>query len=90
MEHVGDGPAGRNGIDRDLLVAAIFGKDAHERVNGTLGAGVQRVLGHAKVFGCVGRHQDDTSILVEMTVRLARHEELASGVEAEDAVEFFL
>lgn len=90
MEHISDGPAGRNGIDRDLLVAAVLGENADERVDGALGARVERVFGHAEVFGCVGRHQDDASALVEMTVGLARHEELASCVEAENAVEFFL
>ena len=38
MEHIGDGPAGRDRIDCDLLMTAILGKNAYKRVNGTLRA----------------------------------------------------
>ena len=40
VEHIGDGSTGRNGIDRDLLVAAILGENADEGVDGALGARV--------------------------------------------------
>lgn len=37
MEHVGDGAAGRYGVYRDFLVAAVFCEDSDERVDSSLG-----------------------------------------------------
>lgn len=90
VKHVRHCAARRHGIDRNLLVAGVLGEDADEGVNGALGAGVERVPGHAKVPGRVGGHEDDASAVVEMAVCLAGDEELAAGVEGEDAVKLFL
>ena len=90
MEHVGDGAAWRDRVDRDLLVPGVFREDADERLDGRLGARVQRVLGHAEFLGRVGRHEDDAAAGVEMAVRFAGDEELGARVDAEDAIEFFL
>lgn len=73
-----------------IPVATVLGDDAHERVDGALGARVQRVLGHAKVLCRVGRHQDDAPALVQISVRLTRHKELPACVEVKYAVELFL
>lgn len=54
MEHVRDGAARRHRIHRDLLLASVLGHDAHERLDGALGARVQRVLRHTEVLGRVG------------------------------------
>lgn len=90
MEHVGDGAAWRDRVDRDLLVPRVFREDADERLDGRLGARVQRVLGHAEFLGRVGRHEDDAAAGVEMAVRFAGDEELRTRVDAEDTIEFFL
>jgi hypothetical protein len=90
VEHVGDGAAGRDGVDGDLLVAAVLGHDADEGLDGALGAGVEGVLGHGEVLGRVGGHEDDAAAAAEVAVRLARHEELRPRVDAEHPVEFVL
>lgn len=48
------------------------------------------MVGHAKVLGRVGRHQDDATTLVEMTIGLACDKKLAPRVQAKDAVKLFL
>lgn len=90
VKHVRDRPPGRHCIDRNLLVARVLGEDANKRVNSSLGARVQRVLGHAEILGRVGRHEDDATTIVEVAVCLARDEKLAAGVQREDTIEFFL
>lgn len=90
VEHISDSTPRRNGVDGNFLVAAILGEDAYERVNGAFGTRVQGVLWHAEILGRVGRHQDDTPTVVQMAVCLASHEELTSGVEANNTVKFLL
>ena len=90
VEHIRHRPARRDGIDGDLLVAAVLGEDADEGVDRPLGPGVERVLGHREVPGRVGRHEDDPPAGVEVAVRLACDEELPARVEREDAVELLL
>ena len=90
MEHIRDRATRGHRIHRNLLVAAVFRQHAHEGLNRALGARVQRVFRHAEVLGRVGRHQDNTAALVEMAVGFAGNEVLSAGVDAEDAIEFFL
>lgn len=53
VKHIGDCSSWRHGVHSNLLVTAILGQNAHERVNGTFGARVQRVFWYAEVLGCV-------------------------------------
>ncbi len=80
VEHVRHRASGGNRIDRNLLVAAIFGETTDERVDGALGSRVERVLGHGKRYRGVGAHEDDAAVLVEVFVRFAGDKELPSSV----------
>ena len=90
VKHIGDGAAGRNGVDGDFFRATILGEDADEGVDGALGAGVKGVGGDAEVLGGVGGHEDDAAAVAQVAVGFAGDEELAARVEAEDAVELLL
>jgi hypothetical protein len=90
VEHIGDSTPRRNSVDSNFLVAAILGEDTHKRVNGAFGTRVQGMLRHTEILSRIGRHQDDTPAVVQMAVCLASHEELTSGVEANNTIEFLL
>lgn len=88
--HVSLDATGSDTVDSDLLVTGIDGHAADESLDGALGAGVDGVLRHALGLAGDGAHQDDTAADGKMLVRLAGDEELATGVDAEDAVELLL
>lgn len=90
MVHVGLDAAGGDGVDGDLLVAAVDGHAAHKGLNGALGARVDGVLGHALGLARDAAHEDDAAVGFEVLVGLSGHEELASRVDVEDAVELLL
>ena len=77
-------------IDSDLLVTAVDRHAAHKRLNRALAARVDRMLGNALGLARDGAHQDDAAADGHVLVGLARDEELAARVDAEDAVEFLL
>lgn len=85
--HVSLNTAGGDSVDSDLLVAAVDGHAAHEGLDGALGARVDGVLGHTLSLAGDGAHEDDAAADGKMLVGLAGDEELAAGVDAEDAVE---
>lgn len=88
--HVGLDAAGGDGVDGDLLVAAVDGHAAHEGLDGALGARVDGVLGDTLGLARDAAHEDDAAAGLEVLVGLAGHEELASGVDVEDAVKLLL
>jgi hypothetical protein len=88
--HVGLDAAGGDAVDGDLLVAGVNGHAAHESLDGALGAGVDGVLGHALGLAGDGAHQDDAAADGQVLVGLAGDEELATGVDAHDAVVLLL
>jgi hypothetical protein len=90
VEHVGHSSTRGDGIDSDLLLAAVLGEDANKRIDRGLGTGVQRVFRYCEGDGSVGAHQDDAPAQVEVLVGLSRDEELATSVDVEDSVKFFL
>lgn len=90
VEHVRDGTAGRYSVDGDLLLTGVLRQDLDKGRDGCLGAGVERVAGHAVVEGSVTRHQDDPASFVHVTVGFTGNKELSAGVEAEHAIEFLL
>lgn len=90
MVHVGLDATWGNGVDGDLLVAAVDGHAADEGLDGTLGAGVDGVLWNTLGLAGDGAHQDDAAADGEVLVGLAGDEELATGVDVEDAVELLL
>lgn len=88
VEHVRDGSSGSDGIDGDLLPPGIFGQDLDEGGDGRFRRRVDRMAWYAIIEGGVGRHQNDSASLIQVTVRLAGNKELGAGVEAEYAIEF--
>jgi hypothetical protein len=88
--HIGLDAAGGDAVDGDLLVAGVDGHAADEGLDGTLGAGVDGVLGHALGLAGDGAHQDDAAADGQVLVGLAGDEELAAGVDAHDAVVLLL
>jgi len=54
--HVGLDATWRNAVDRDLLVTAVNGHAAHERLNGALGARVERMPWDALRLASDGAH----------------------------------
>ena len=90
MVHVGLDAAWSNAVDSDLLIAGINGHATDEGLDGALGAGVDCVLWDALGLASDRAHQDDAAANAKVLVGLAGDEELATGVDAEDAVEFLL
>lgn len=85
--HVSLDATGGNSVDSDLLVTEVDGHAADEGLDGTLGSGVDGVLGDTLGLAGDGAHQDEAATDLEVLVGLAGDEELATGVDAEDAVE---
>ena len=90
LVHVGLDATGSNAVDSDALVAAVNRHAANKGLNGALGARVDGVHGHALGLAGDGAHEDDAAADGQVAVGLARDEELATGVDAEDAVKLFL
>jgi len=88
--HIGLDTTWGNAVDSDLLVTSVNGHAADESLNGTLGAGVDSVLGHTLGLASDGAHQDDAATDRQVPVCLAGNEELATSVDAEDTVELLL
>lgn len=88
--HVGLDTTGGDGVDGDALVTAVDGHAADKSLDGTLGAGVDGVLGDTLGLTGDGAHQDDAAADGEVLVGLTGDEELATGVDLEDAVELLL
>lgn len=84
--HVGLDAAGSDAVDGDLLVTAVNSHAAHKGLDGTLGAGIDGVLGDTLCLAGDGAHKDDATTLFHVLVCLAGDEELAAGVNAHDAV----
>ena len=86
--HVGLDATGRNGIDGDLLVAAVDGHATDERLDRALAARVDGMFRHALRLARDAAHENDAPAHLEDLVRLAGYEELAAGVDVHDAVVF--
>lgn len=85
--HVGLDSTRCDSVDGDLLVAEVEGHAADEGLNGSLAAGVDSVLGDTLSLASDAAHHDEAATDLEVLVGLAGDEELATGVDAEDAVE---
>jgi hypothetical protein len=90
VEHVSDSASGGDGVDGDLLLAAVDGQDLDKGLNSALRSRVERVAGHSKRVSSVGAHENDSATLVQVLVTLSRNEKLATGVDGEDTVELLL
>jgi hypothetical protein len=88
--HVGLDATGGNSVDGDALVTGVDGHAADEGLDGTLGTGVDGVLGDTLGLTGDGAHQDDAAADGKVLVGLTGDEELAAGVDLEDAVELLL
>lgn len=87
VEHVGLDAAGGDGVAGDVLLAAVDGEGAGEALDGSLGAGVEGVVGDAGHLGGNGRGQDDAAPAAAVLEGVLGDEELAAAVEVEDLVE---
>lgn len=85
--HVGLDTTRGNSVNGDLLVTEVDGHAADEGLNGSLRARVDGMLGDTLGLASDGTHEDDTAADLEVLVGLAGNEELATGVDGEDAVE---
>lgn len=90
VKHVSHCATRCHSVDSNLLLTGVLGHDSHKRVNGSLGARVDGVVGNTEVLGCVGGSQDNTTTLIEVAVCLTGNEELPTGVKAKYTVKFFL
>lgn len=90
MVHVGLDTTWSNAVDSDLLVTSVNSHAAGEGLDSTLAAGVESVLGNALGLAGNGAHQDDAATLGHVLVGLAGDEELATGVDAHNAVVLLL
>jgi len=88
--HVGLDTTGGNSVDSDALVTGIDGHAADKGLDGTLGTGVDGVLGDTLGLTGDGAHQDDAATDGKVLVCLTGDEELTTGVDLEDAVELLL
>lgn len=88
--HVGLDSTRGNSVDSDALVTTVDGHAADEGLNSTLGARVDGVLGDSLGLTGDGTHKDDATTDGKMLVGLAGNEELTTGVDLEDTVEFLL
>jgi len=86
--HVGLDTTGRNSVDSDALVTGVDGHAADKGLDGTLGTGVDGVLGDTLGLTGDGAHKDDPATDFHPLVCLLGDEELATSVDVEDAVEF--
>ena len=90
MEHISDGAAGCDGIDGDLLLAAILCQASDEGVYRRFRGRIERVLGYSEIDGRIGAHKNDAAAFAKVSVRFSCNEELAAGVDIEDTIEFVL
>jgi len=88
--HVGLDATWGDTVDGDLLVTSVNGHAAGEGLDGTLGGGVESVLWDTLGLTGDGAHQDDAAADGEVLVGLTGNEELSTGVDGEDTVEFLL
>lgn len=90
VKHIGDSASWSDGVDGDLLAAAVFGQYRNKRFDRALRSGVKRVIGNEESARSVGARQDNAATWTKMLVGFASDEKLASGVDAEDAIKLFL
>ena len=86
--HVRLDAPGRDAVDTDAPVAHVLRQAAHERLHRGLAARVQRVVLDRLGLRRDGREHDQPPARGEVLVGLLGDEQLAAGVDSEDAVEF--
>lgn len=88
--HVGLDATRGDAVDGDLLVTAVDGHAANEGLDGTLGTGVDGVLGDTLGLAGDGSHEDDAAADLKVLVGLTGNEELPTGVDFHNAVVLLL
>jgi len=89
-KHISHDPARRNRIHRDLLRSAILCETAREAFDSGFGPGIQGVVLDARHASCDRRGEYNTPAFGAVFEPILSNEELAPGIEIEDAVEIFL
>jgi len=84
--HIGLDATGGDTVDGNLLLSSVDSHAPGECLDGTLGAGVDSVLGDTLGLASDGSHQDDTATDFHPLVGLLGDEELTTGVDVEDTV----
>ena len=84
--HIRLDPPRSDGIDGNVLVPRVNGEAARECLDGSLGAGVERVVRDPGHGGRDGGGQDDAAVVGEVAQGVLRDEELAPRVQGEDLV----
>lgn len=87
VEHVGLDAARCDSVDGHALLTTIDGKGTGETLNGSLGAGVEGVVGNAADAGGDGGGHDEATAVSAVPERVLGNKELAAAVEVEDLVE---
>jgi hypothetical protein len=85
-EHVTLDATGSNTVDSDTASAKVSGERLDQTNDGHLGSVVQSVIADTKKTSSNGRHEDETTVVLEVLPGGLADEELCAGVEVEDVV----
>ena len=88
--HVGLDTTGGDGVDGNLLLAAVDGEGAGEALDGSLGAGVESMVVDTSHGSSDGRGENDAAATATVLEALLGNEELATAVEVENTIEELL
>jgi hypothetical protein len=89
-EHVTLDTTGSNTVDGDAASAKVGGERLDQTNDSHLGSVVQSVVFNTKQTGGDGRHEDETTVVLEVLPGGLADEELCAGVQVEDVVELLL
>lgn len=89
-EHVALDATGSDTVDGDTATAEVSGESLDHADDGHLGSVVESVVADAEKTGSNRRHENETSVVLEVLPRGLADEELGAGVEVEDVVVLLL
>ena len=89
-EHVTLDATGSNTVDGDTATAKVGSESLDHSDDGHLGSVVKRVIADAKQTSSNRRHEDQTTVVLEVLPRRLADEELGAGIEVEDVVVLLL
>ena len=89
-EHITLDATGSDTVDGDTATAKVSGESLDHADDGHLGSVVERVVADAKQTSSNRRHEDQTSVVLEVLPRRLADEELGAGVEVKHMVVLLL
>lgn len=89
-EHVTLNATRSNAVDGDAASAKVGGERLDQANDGHLGSVVQSVVADTEETGSDGRHEDETTVVLEVLPGGLADEELCAGVQVEDVVVLLL